>query len=415
MAGISQQLDSYLAHYRDRLKALRLLNGSALLAGVLLLVSVTGAYLAIRSGFSDSVVIFGRLILLTSIVIVTYYFIVLPLKRLGKDMAADIEGRTPAFSGRIETYLGMDSTSNPFRELLAEDSLGLAQHYPPRQQVGDRELFVPGVIAVVCISLLIWVAVSGPGLLNYGVRNLWAGWAFSGLTPPQSISVVPGDEAVRRGGSVKLLARMDGFDPSTATVHVQAGNRDWQEVDMVRTDQGFEFTFFSMREPVNYFVSSTGIRSPGYQIQVVDLPDIENLKLTYHYPEWTEREPDVFEYAGDIRAVSGTRIDLEVITNLPLPAGVVVLNGESVEMEVADQTGTGSFGIEQDGQYYVAARVGRDLVRLTDDYFIKVLEDGEPEIRFARPGRDWNASPIEEVTVAIEAEDDYGLESMELR
>jgi len=59
--------------------------------------------------------------------------------------------------------------------------------------------------------------------------------------------------------------------------------------------------------------------------------------------------------------------------------------------------------------------VGRELVRLTDDYFIKVLEDGRPEIRFTRPGRDWNASPIEEVTVEVEAKDDFLLEAIELR
>jgi hypothetical protein len=97
-------------------------------------------------------------------------------------------------------------------------------------------------------------------LLNYGVRHLWAGWAFPGLLPPQSILVTPGDELVRRGGSLRVRAEMEGFDPTRASVNARIGDGDWQEVDMARLDDGFEFTFFSLREPLTYFVSA---RSPA--------------------------------------------------------------------------------------------------------------------------------------------------------
>jgi len=414
MVTISQQLDQFLSHFMGRLKKVCLLKGSAILTAVVLVVSVIGANLAIRSGFSSDTVITSRVVLVIAIAGIVLLFFKRPLDSLRQNLAGIIENRSTIFNGRIETYAGLDE-QHPLKNLLAEDTLKIARENSPEKLINNKELIVPGVITTVCVFLLLWVMVAGPGLLNYGVRHLWAGWAFSDLLPPQTISVIPGDEAIRRGGSVKILAKMNGFNPVDASIHVRLANKEWQEVDMLQNDGGFGFTFFSIREDAEYYITSSGIRSPDYNIQVVDLPDIENMKLTYNYPEWSRRSPDTFEPGGDISAIDGTSIALEVTTTAPLPSGVLVLNGESSELEIVDRTGMGLFNIAEDGQYYIAAKLGNELVRLSEDYFIRVLEDGKPDIKFTRPGRDLSASNIEEVTVHVEARDDYALESMELR
>ena len=56
--------------------------------------------------------------------------------------------------------------------------------------------------------------------------------------------------------------------------------------------------------------------------------------------------------------------------------------------------------IQKDGQFHIAALEGGDDVRLSEDYFIEAQRDKAPEIKMTRPGRDFKASPIEEVTVA---------------
>ena len=60
----------------------------------------------------------------------------------------------------------------------------------------------------------------------------------------------------------------------------------------------------------------------------------------------------------------------------------------------------------------IAAIVGGEQIRLSDDYFISLAEDGSPQIELVRPGQDWNATNIEEVLARVEANDDYGLESL---
>ena len=56
-----------------------------------------------------------------------------------------------------------------------------------------------------------------------------------------------------------------------------------------------------------------------------------------------------------------------------------------------------------------------DAVTLTDDYLITLIPDNKPVVKVLKPGRDWRASNIEEVTVRVEASDDFGLDKVELR
>ncbi|MBF8269842.1 MAG: hypothetical protein HW386_1551, partial [Gammaproteobacteria bacterium] len=411
----SVELDKYLLAFGQRLKHVCLARGGAVLAAVVLTVAIGGAYYAIETGFDAAVVMTARLLLVGGIAAILYLLIIKPIQQLPQQTAVVMERRGPAFAGRVLTYQQIQDPANPFRELLAEDTLKISADYPLDRLVQRQEIALPGVVAVVCCVILLGLIAAGPGLLNYSLRHLLAGWAFNGLLPPQSITVTPGDDLVRRGGNVRVQAVMSGYEPEQAQVYVRIGDKDWQTVEMVQRPEGFEFTFFSVREPLQYYVASMGIRSPAYTVQVVEVPAISNLKLTYHYPEWTRRAPETIEHGGDISTVADTAIDLEVVTDQPLPDGLLVLNSDGQPLTSDGTTARTSFAITEDGQYFIAAQLGDEQVRLSDDYFIKVVEDGKPEIRFARPGRDWNASNIEEVTARVEVKDDYALETLGLR
>ena len=409
------ELSNYLEEFSARLKRLVKIRGAAVIAILLLLVSVTGGLVAIRAGFADNVVTTARLALLLLGGTAAWLMIWQPLSRLDGRVGSLVESRTPEFGGRVETWLGMQESS-PLKELLAEDTLQISARNPVAGQITLREFVLPAAGLVLALVLLIWLAAAGPGLMNYAVRHIWAGWAVPNLLPPQTIVVTPGDEAIRRGGSVRVTATMEGFNPPRATVHTRVGNGEWQQVEMADTGQSYEFMYFSLREPLTYYVSSAGIRSQAYDISVVDLPDIAGLKLTYNYPEWTNRNPDVIEPGGDIRTLLGTRVDVDVTYDGELDSAALVLNDRASPLQVgAGHSGSTSFEVTDDGSYYIAATVGGEQVRLSDDYFITVVDDAGPKIRFTRPGRDWNASNIEEVTAAVEAEDDYALESVSLR
>ncbi|HWK53552.1 MAG TPA: hypothetical protein VNR18_04210, partial [Hyphomicrobiales bacterium] len=394
------RLDLYLESFRKRLRTLSLLQGAAITALVLLVVATAGAWFAVESGFSSTTINAFRVLLVLALASAVLLALVDPLRRLRERLAGDVERRVPAFDGRITTYAQLRQEQNPFTDLLAEDALRISEQHPIATQVPQAELNKAGIVLGATLVVLLYLLISGPGLLNFSLRNLLAGWAVDGLLPPQSIAVVPGDQSVRRGANLRITSTMSGFDPDNATMHIRGADGNWQEVAMVQSPLGFEFTFFSLQNNMQYYISASGIRSPEFGINVVDVPGIQSLSLTYNFPEWTEREPETAS-GGDVRALPETGIDLVATTTAPLAGGALVLNDAAQTMTLNGNEASTSFQVLQEGQYYIAALVGGEQVRISDDFFIRLTEDGKPEIEVQRPGGDYNASGIEEVLTRV--------------
>lgn len=411
----TQEFERYLNLFRLRLKQLVMARGFAALLAAALIITLISVSIAIRQGFPGDIVITSRLLLLAALAAISWWLLILPGRRVEEDGSADIESRTPEFEGRVQTWVEIDGSKNPIAELLAENTLQIAKDHPPEKQIRQREFTLALGGAGIAAAALLFFAIAGPGNYAYGVRHLWFGWAFPGLLPPQSIEVLPGDDGIRKGGSVNVRALMQGFEPGRAWVHARFGDADWQEVEMSDLNENFEFTFFSVREPLEYFVSAANVRSPTYLVSVVDLPVVENLTVTYRFPEWTGKDEETDDPGGDVRAIAETEIEIQISADRPMTPGELVVDDQEISLSIDGETATAKFNVQQDGQYFIAASVGGEQIRLTDDYFITLLEDEIPKIEFARPGRDWSASSIEEVTARISAQDDYLLESLELR
>ena len=410
----TRQLDQYLAAFRQRLRKLTLMQGIAASSLVLLVVAVLAAWFARESGNDAATVNGMRLLILAALAIVIFIAIVRPLKKLRAGIADRVEQRSPAFQGRIETYQDLKETDNPLADLLAEDTLRVSRRHPVETQVTPREFGLAGAVTGLALFAFICMIVIGPGMLNYSLRNVLAGWAIGDILPPQMITVTPGDQSIRLGANLRIHSHMEGFDPDRATLHVRPEGASWQEVAMVQGPEGFEFTFFAVQEAMQYYVSAAGMRSPAFDVEVVELPNLEDLRLTYHYPDWSQREPETFENQGDINALAETRIELTAITSSPLPGGRLILNQEEQPLQLEGNQASTEFTVSEPGEYYLAAVVGNDAVRLSDDYFIRITEDGRPSIEFTQPARDWNASNIEEVMTRVTAQDDFGLERVSL-
>src|SRR5580692_5887433 len=70
--------------------------------------------------------------------------------------------------------------------------------------------------------------------------------------------------------------------------------------------------------------------------------------------------------------------------------------------------------INKDGEYHVAAEEGGEDVRLGEDYLIEAQKYEPPEVKITRPGRDFKATPIEEVAIAVEAKNGFAMKSVDL-
>ena len=100
----------------------------------------------------------------------------------------------------------------------------------------------------------------------------------------------------------------------------------------------------------------------------------------------------------------------------PLKDGQLTLDdGQVIPLESgAANTYKGSIHLQKDGAYHLAETDEGQQVRLSEDYFIATDKASPPEIEIERPGGDYRASPIEEVTVGVKAADQFGLHDVHL-
>src|ERR1035437_1876079 len=145
------------------------------------------------------------------------------------------------------------------------------------------------------------------------------------------------------------------------------------------------------------------------------------MAVTYHYPKWTGMQMVSEEQAGDLRALEGTDAELTVTMTSPLKDGMLVLDGgQTVHLTggLSNKDGGnvyhGTIHMEKDGADHVAAVDEGQQVRLSEDYFISTNKANPPSIAIDKPGGDYRASPIEEVTVGVKAGADFGLTHVSL-
>ncbi len=125
-------------------------------------------------------------------------------------------------------------------------------------------------------------------------------------------------------------------------------------------------------------------------------------------------EEEVDENIRDIQAVAGTKVEVEVQTTAPLDSPTLKVNDKASDLNRDGNWSRGTIELTKAGTYRIHAKVGDELVPLTDEYPITVIDDQKPTIEIAKPGRDWQASSIEEVPVRVRAKDDFRVQNVEL-
>jgi hypothetical protein len=415
------ELNSYITRLRQRLRVGVWLRGAAVFAATALAITVLLVLLLNRLAFPAHGITAGRLTIFVALAVAALFGIVLPVIRATRQWAVSkAEAANPGLEQRLTTFEEQARKSNnPFLELLARDTLVHARRTEPHSLVPSNRLFALGGAGVACLAVLVWMTAAGPGYLGYGAAMLWTN---ASAAPIYTIAVTPGNMTVRRNSDQLITARVTGMHTDKARVFARfASASGWEPVAMQEdhdTGNGatYHFVFAGLPENVEYYVAAGPLVSTHYKLRVLDLPAVKQIKITYHYPAWTGMKPVTEEHSGDLRAIEGTEAAIEVEMDRPLKDGRLTLdNGQTIAL--AGSQGNryrGSIRLEMDGAYHLAEMDGGQEVRLSEDYFIATDKAMPPEISIDRPGGDYRASPIEEVTVGVTARDQYGLEDVRL-
>jgi len=412
------QLNQYLQGLEKRLRWMTISKGFAVAFGVALGATIALALITNWFSFSSTSLTVARAVLFLALAGAAGFALILPLLALNRRKTAGrAETSFPEFKERLVTYVERSDRQDPMLELLAMDTMQVANRTEPERIAPPKSIWAMATGAGAAGAILIWLIAAGPGFLGYGANLLWAGTPKTGVKF-YDINVQPGNKLVRRRADQVITAQLIGFEAGRVRLMAKyQSSAKWEEAVMIpRNGSQFEFLFAGLPEPVEYYVEASGVRSKDFKLDVIDLPGIKHVKVTYHFPSWLGKQDVVEDPGGDLRAVEGTTAELTVETDRPLKNGIIEIDdGSKVELTAtSDGKLTAKIPIQKDGVFHFAAKEQGESVRLSEDYFIEARADNAPTVKIVTPRSDAKVSPIQEVNVAIEANDDYALQSVEL-
>src|SRR5438094_960078 len=179
----------------------------------------------------------------------------------------------------------------------------------------------------------------------------------------------------------------------------------------------FRHLVFNLQESVHYFVDARGNRSREFTIDVADLPRVEKIDYTYHYPAYTGLAVKKEENASDMVALKDTNVDVTVNGSQALSGGRLVFNdGKTVALKpTGEKTVTGTVKVDRTATFRIELtnKDGKSYLG-PEEYSMEALEDQRPIVEFTKPGRDTKATKVEEVFTELRAEDDFGVNQLDL-
>ncbi|MFL6354239.1 MAG: DUF4175 family protein, partial [Bryobacteraceae bacterium] len=415
-----EQLNAYLRRLQLRARLFAASRGAAIVAASALFLTLLFVWIANRFEFAQTVVLPLRILLFLALGTAVSFALLIPLLKVNRRwVTRSAERRIPGFEQRLLTVAERPDPANPFTELLAEDALRVAREHesePLRKTASFRGF---AVSAVAGVGALLWMIIAGPGYWGYGASLLWIGSAHAGTAPLYDITVTPGNKTIRRKSDQVITAQLVGFSTAHVVLHAKYhGAAKWEQAPMQPERKGnrYQFLFAGLSEPVEYYVAAGARQSKQYTLGVRDLPGVSRVRVTLHFPSRLGLKDEVEDPGGDVRAVQGSRAEIEILTDKPLEHGALLLsNGSKIELARGQANWLNAdLPVEKDGSYHVAALDGAEAVRISDDYFIEAKKDEPPSVKIARPGRDPHVSPIEELPVTVEAADDFGVQGLDL-
>jgi len=286
-----------------------------------------------------------------------------------------------------------------------------------------RMFAVAAVVAVV----MLWLA---PGLFTYSYE------VYS--NPTEEIAPPLGYRLVAFPGSVEWVKYRDieigavlygGRFPDEAIIHHRLVGGSWQQtkIDLSKVNRAVwtqpDSTVVATRlrqinKSFDYFVEAGRLKTEVMQVDVVDRPRVDGIKLSIFYPEYTELAPTVIdENNGSFSAVVGSRVTMQLETNLPVQTAELVFSDSSrAPMKVTANTVEAALKVDSSRSYYV---------RLTDhlgeenpdpiEYYVTAIPDEYPSIDVLSPGFDVNLNDDMMLPLKVRIFDDFGFSSLVLK
>ena len=408
-----------LQRVRSRWRALRVLQASmraALAASAVMGVALIAARWIDRAPLALAFVAAAALLLVAAAIA----WGCLSLRHVPDDVqiARYIEERTPALDDRLASAVDLArSERHSASPALAEPMLADAAR---RVTAVDIDTILPlqsvrragaQAAAAACLLLALLFMARGP------VGQAVDATSMTLFPSRVRLEVTPGSARIKAGTPLAIQARLVGNRaPVVARVEVADAN-GWRPTDMTDEAGLFRLSLTAVTSSFKYRVVAGTVTSPEYDVTVARAPRVARIDVEYTYPPALGLQPRTEEDGGDIYAPAGTDVRIRIHADRPAATAQVALaDGKTIALSSDAPTSfSASMKVVADNSYRVGLADSDGFSNPGDtEYFIRMLEDRPPEVRIVSPATDKSVTSLEEVEIEAEADDDYGVASLDL-
>nr|WP_173839015.1 DUF4175 family protein [Flavobacterium sp. 14A] len=172
----------------------------------------------------------------------------------------------------------------------------------------------------------------------------------------------------------------------------------------------FHYTIANPAQNSKFQLVSSGIYSPEYVLDIIDVPAIVDLKMQLQFPSYLNRKPEVSVGSGNAAVPEGTRINW-VINAKGTQNIDGVIDSKSFAFSKADNTFKASYTAIQDTDYQIITSNNNVKGYEKLNYHLKVLKDAYPEIRIEKIADSISNNKAYKLGTVS---DDYGLSRLEV-
>lgn len=447
-------LSDRLASMRRRLRRFVLVHGLSLLCVTVLGLSLVAALLDWSWRIDDSGI---RLILALAVITaascVAWKYLYLPLRtRLSDvDLAMRIEDRYPGFRDSLaSTVQFIDSRQDPrngspaLQNALIHDTLAAVDRVDVDDVVEGRKVWRTAIIAAFVATAVALVAGLNSAESATALRRLI--FPFSNAQWPrdtdlrfldQNLEPIVLDERrelkLPSGNALKLFVEnARGTLPRDVRIEYQfaegppqvealphntlhdAGGRQ-REVAAANIPSAERQIWFRA-------IGGDHVDMPFIRLEIVPPPVLEELRVTLFPPAYTRREVEKLPAGvGHVRALLGTRVEIEATANKPLKSAKLHLGSETTEtIQLADDQRKlkTSFVVERAGadSYWFELADTEDFRDPEPPrYELTGIADAVPDVYIEQPQADLQVTADAIVPLRVAARDDLALRELRVR
>jgi len=336
------------------------------------------------------------------------------------DEVAGTKGRILAGVDLAGSSANLPPLTAGLAQMAVRDAVAMIGVVRPQVAVPGNSFTRPLALFVMLIAAIGVLSIVSPRLVATQIAR------FAdplGDHPPYSaltFDVDPGNASVIYGGAIDVRATVRGGNAEQLQL-VLAGN---QSLPMFpEGDNVWRATVTDVTSPQTYIVREGRARSVQYNLDVITVPKLEDVKFKVQLPAYTNRPPYIGPLPQNgLAGLPGTWVEVTARSNRPLSAGNIAFAQTKTSSDIAMQPTApnssevvGRFQINLSGKITIGVRdIAGQKSTETLTTAVTMLSDQRPIIRMIEPKATSFATPDALIKVQALAEDDYGISSVSI-